>query len=184
MPANHSFHPSDGSAWTYLCHSLYSDDHGETWKIGETSEPGASESQIAEVSEDLLIQDIRMQTHRKNKRAVRFSRDGGVTWTPLEHDLNRNCPKCQGSIISIPQTGTNLLVVSNPVGWDRSQMTLRSSADGGKTWQGNIVIEPGRSAYSDLVQIDDETIGFLIERGPNNPYEKISFGTHSIDLLR
>ncbi|MFT5130407.1 MAG: sialidase-1 [Rhodothermales bacterium] len=170
MPANHSLHPSDGTSWTYLCHSLYSDDHGETWQIGDSSEPGASETQIAEVSEDLLIQDIRMQTHRRGLRAVRFSKDGGDSWTPLEHHKNRPDPKCQGSIIS----DGNYLISANPASWGRDTMTVYASSDGGKSWPDRRLIYSGPSAYSDLEVSDGGNVICLYEAGIRHPYEGIA----------
>ena len=110
VPANHSYHGSNVKHWEYRCHSLYSDDQGESWEIGQSSSVGASETQIAEAGEDLLIQDIRMQTHKKGVRAIRFSKDGGATWSPLVHDKHRKDPRCQGSVIR----HGDVLISSNP----------------------------------------------------------------------
>ena len=87
-PANHSYLLPDGG-YEYACHALYSDDHGATWRIGAASEPGGNENQIAEAGDDLLIQDIRLQTNRTGCRAYRYSRDGGAT---LGHDAERPPP--------------------------------------------------------------------------------------------
>lgn len=177
LPVNHSVHYSDGRRWEYRCHSIVSDDQGETWQIGESSDPGGSETQIAEVGPDRLIQDIRMQTHRKGYRAVRFSNDGGLHWSDLTHDRLRPCPKCQGTIIAIPGESPQLnrLVSANPKGPGRSHLTVYESRDGGERWEAMTLITEAPAAYSDLVGIAKNEIGCLYETGHKSPYERIDF---------
>ena len=50
-------------------------------------------------------------------------------------------------------------------GRSRENLTLRMSYDDGKTWPVARVLEPGRSAYSDLAVLTDGTILCLYERG-------------------
>lgn len=178
VPANHSIHYDDGEKWEYRCHSVYSDDFGVTWKIGESSEPGASETQIAEAGTGLLIQDIRMQTHRKGVRALRFSEDGGESWSPLKHDSSRFDPKCQGSVISVLLDGSEKrkLISSNPSSQKgRENLTAYESGDGGATWKKLVALHQGPSAYSDLVEIGDGKFACLFEAGEISPYERIVF---------
>jgi len=170
VPANHSYHGSDVKRWEYRCHSLYSDDQGETWEIGQSSSVGASETQIAEAGEDLLVQDIRMQTHKKGVRALRFSKDGGATWSPLVHDKYRKDPRCQGSMIR----HGDILISSNPNSSKREKMTLYVSKDQAKSWEEVALIYPDASAYSDLEVTEDNQVVCLYENGIENPYERIS----------
>ena len=170
VPANHSYHGSDVKRWEFRCHSLYSDDHGKTWKTGQSSAVGASETQIAEAGEDLLIQDIRMQTHKKGVRAVRFSEDGGATWSPLVHDKYRKDPRCQGSMIR----HGDVLISLNPNSSKREKMTLYVSKDQAKSWQRVALVYPNGSAYSDLEVTDDNQVVCLYENGIKSPYERIS----------
>ncbi|MEL7337699.1 MAG: sialidase family protein, partial [Planctomycetota bacterium] len=148
VPANHSEHLTNGK-WEYRCHCFYSDDLGESWKIGQVSTAGGNESQIAEVAPNWLIQDIRMQAHGKGKRAFRFSRDGGATWSPLQHDPRRLCPRCQGSVLSIKDSASSVkrLYAANPAGPGRTNLTLYSSVDGAESWRMKQIIHSGPSAY-------------------------------------
>jgi sialidase-1 len=57
----------------------------------------------------------------------------------------------------------------------RTNMTLKSSNDLGKTWSTVKVLNSGASAYSDLTFIDKNTIGCLYEGGKFSPYEGIVF---------
>ena len=166
----------------YACHALYSDDHGATWQIGSASEPGGNENQIAEAGDDLLIQDIRLQTHRTGCRAYRYSRDGGATWDAMQSDRSRPCTRCQGSIISLDQRpdGThNILVASNPAPIERrldlgrrEHLVARISTDGGRTWPRRLVVEPSYAGYSTLIEIDRDRVGIAYDRHP-----RLSFRT-------
>ena len=180
-PANHSY-LLPGGGHEYACHALYSDDGGATWQIGSASEPGGNENQIAEAGDDLLIQDIRLQTHRTGCRAYRYSRDGGATWDAMQSDRSRPCTRCQGSIISLDQRpdGThNILVASNPAPIERrldlgrrEHLVARISTDGGRTWPRRLVVEPSYAGYSTLIEIDRDRVGIAYDRHP-----RLSFRT-------
>ena len=45
----------------------------------------------------------------------------------------------------------------------RERLAIRSSTDGGKTWQEQQVLYQGSAAYSDLVRLEDDRIGCLFE---------------------
>jgi len=188
VPANHSYLEEDGTS-VYACHSLYSDDKGETWKIGSTSGPGGNETQIAEVADDLLMQDIRLQTHLTGCRAYRYSRDGGETWDEMRTDESRPCTKTQGSIISLSQRPDgvhNTLLVCNAAPIEtrravnqREHLVVRMSTDGGKTWPRSYVVEPASAGYNTLVEIDEHRIGVFYDRRP-----RTSFRTFYLEDLR
>ena len=162
VPANHSVFEAGRN--TYRSHCLYSDDGGRTWKLGESAGPGSNESQIAEAGENLLYQNMRMQSHGKGVRAFRYSEDGGATWTDLEHDPALKCPVCQGSVIR-DYSAPHRLIFSNPATGGRNGMTIRVSEDGGKTWPFHRLVRKTSSAYSDLVITADDRIGILYEGG-------------------
>ena len=182
IPANHSSHGAKETPWEYRCHCLYSDDHGTTWLIGEPSSAGANETQIAEAGVDLLIQDIRMQTHGQGVRAVRYSENGGVTWSALTHDISRKDPRCQGSVISHDE----VLISSNPNSSNygkRENLSVYVSHDHGQNWRNVISLYPGPSAYSNLAVTDDGNLACLFEAGERSPYEGIFCAFLPIDEL-
>lgn len=173
VPANHS-----DAERVYRSHCLYSDDHGESWQLGSTAGDGSNESQIAEVRPDMLVHNMRMQTHGKGFRGVRYSRDGGETWSDLEHEEGLVCPRCQGSIVR-DYGKEKLLFFSNPAAIPRARrgMTIKASLDGGKTWPYGKPVYDGPSGYSNLVVVTDRTIGILFEAGDNDIAEGIFFAS-------
>jgi len=179
-PANHTIvENQDSQTNIFRSHSIYSDDQGITWHLGESSSPGGNESSIAEAGTDLLYQSIRMQSHRKDVRGTRYSKDGGTSWTPITHDPNLPCPKCQGSVIR-DYSKPNRLIHSNPgTSKERTSMTIRISDDGGKSWPRSKLIHGPSSAYSDLSINADNQIAILYEAG-NTSYsaEGIVFELH------
>ena len=152
-------------------HVIYSDDRGETWKIGGIAEEKTNESAVAELSNGELVLNMRSY-HDRNRRAVQRSQDGGLTWGKLELDEALIEPVCEGSLIS---AGAERLIFSNPASTARKNMTVRESEDGGHTWTKSRVIHEGPAAYSSLVLLKNKTIGLLYERGEKRAYEQITF---------
>ncbi len=62
-------------------------------------------------------------------------------------------------------------------------MTVRVSRDACKTWSKGKVLHDGPSAYSDLTELSDGTVGCLYERGEKGPYENIFFARSSLSWL-
>jgi sialidase-1 len=160
-------------------HVIYSDDRGETWKIGGIAEARTNESAVAELKNGELVLNMRSY-HGKNRRAVQRSRDGGLTWSPLVLDDALIEPVCQASMIAVGK----LLLFSNPAATTRTRMTLRLSEDGGRSWKASRVLWEGPSAYSSLATLSGGSAGILYELGAAKPYERIAFRRFEIGWLR
>ncbi len=160
-------------------HVIYSDDRGETWKIGGSAEEKTNESAVAELKDGSLLLNMRSY-HGKHRRAIQRSRDGGMTWVPLEFDDALIEPVCEASLISI---GHGRLVFANPAATTRSHLTVRLSKNDGASWSASRLLYEGPSAYSSLTKLPDGTIGLLYERGDRSPYEQITFARFDIYAL-
>jgi sialidase-1 len=57
----------------------------------------------------------------------------------------------------------------------RVNLTLRTSQDGGRTWQNAKTLSGLPAAYSDLAEIDANTIGVLYETGDFSAYSRLEF---------
>ncbi len=164
VPSNYSVKKGGNVVYEGSC--FYSDDMGETWEIGEsaTSNYRANESAIAEAGPNLLVQSFRAQ-NGAGQRLLRMSKDGGKTWTtekPAE-EIAHNV--CQGSIIS-DESKKKVLYISAPGAKNkREDITIYASANSGKSWPCAYTIRKGSHGYSNLVEVDKQTLGILYESG-------------------
>lgn len=159
-----------------LSHVIYSDDHGETWKIGGIAEEKTNESAVAQAKDGSLVLNMRSY-HGKNRRAVQRSKDGGLTWSALQLDDTLIEPVCQASLIAI---GRGMMLFSNPAATKRTHMTIRLTKDDGRTWSASKLLHEGPAAYSSLAMLKDKSIGLLYERGEQKAYERITFARFDV----
>jgi sialidase-1 len=159
-----------------LSHVFSSDDHGRTWTLGGTVDKHTDECPLVELANGELLINMRNywgrdggRPDRGGRRAVARSRDGGLTWSPLEFDAALIEPVCQASLIAIKRPGRvsqPLLVFSNPASATaRHDLTVRLSGDNGKSWPVAILVDAGPSAYSCLAPLAAGRVGLLYERG-------------------
>lgn len=143
--------------------TIYSDDHGKTWQYGSAITP-TSELQMAEVSNDALILNMR----NKTKRRVSYSYDGGVSWAAMTEDAFLVAPTngCQGSVLGCD----SVLFFTCPAGGalgngfdDRYDMTLWRSLNDGKSWGQRYIIDTEASGYSCLSALPDGSMAMIYE---------------------
>jgi len=161
-------------------HLIYSDDLGNTWKLGGTvKKSGGNESSVVELKDGDLMLNMRNYNRNESKtRSYAISKDGGETLSEMEYIPELIEPICQGSTLNYLNKGkiSHKILFSNPASIDkREKMTIKLSKDNGKTWPYAKLIYSGPSAYSDLVNLRKGNIGLLFEYGENNPYERIGF---------
>ncbi len=154
-------------------HVIFSDDAGQTWKLGGVVGPDCNECQIVELSDGRLALNIRSYRGAKG-RLVAHSADGGESFGELFVDPVLVEPVCQASILKLPQEKATL-VFSNPASTRRENMTVKLSLDNGRSWPYAKVLHAGPAAYSCLTPLPDGTLGCLYECGDRSPYERIVF---------
>jgi sialidase-1 len=180
IPANHSYDDPEGSIrngpYGYGAHVLYSDDHGETWKMSQSIKPGCNESQVTELSDGTLVMNMRSY-NTQHCRAVSFSNDGGETWSEIGHDYQLVESVCQASILNCGQVdGKQMHLFLNPaVPSGRNHLTLKISFDDCRSWSNGKLVYAGPSAYSCLTKLPDGRIGMFFEAGKKSAYEKLIF---------
>lgn len=172
----------------YYSHVIYSDDRGATWELGGRSpEPFVNECEVVELSNGNLMLNMRNYDRSKRARQVAISEDGGATWIDQHFDATLVEPICQASIRRVGKVrgkGKKQILFSNPASArGRVNMTVRLSEDDGGTWGRSLVLHAGASAYSDLAVLDGGRIACFYERGVENPYESIWFGTFGLGDL-
>jgi len=158
-------------------HVIYSDDHGQSWQIGGTTDKNTSESRVLETADGWLYINCRSTLPANEKgsyfRRVAWSNDGGESFPPLVHDAALPEPVCEAglcryTLASGSGKGKNRVVFSNPgneKGGERHHLALRMSYDECRTWPVARVIYGGPSSYSDLCVAPDNTVCCLYEKG-------------------
>ncbi|WP_223713531.1 sialidase family protein [Niabella beijingensis] len=180
IPANHSYDDPKGDLrngpFGYGAHVLFSDDHGRTWQKSQPIRPGCNESQVTELSDGTLVMNMRSY-NRKQSRAISYSKDGGLTWTPIEHDFQLVESVCQASLLNFGQhEGKPMHLFLNPaVPVGRTHLTLKTSFDDCKSWSNSKLIYKGPGGYSSITKLNNGAIGMLFEAGRKSPYEKMIF---------
>lgn len=174
---------------TYHSQLIYSDDKGETWKLGGiVSKHGGNESSVVELENGDLMLNMRNYNREESKsRSYVISEDGGETVSEMQYLPELIEPICQGSTLNYMKNGkiSNNILFSNPASTDkREKMTIKLSQNNGTTWPYAFLVYPGPAAYSDLVNLPDGYIGLLYEYGTNNAYEKIGFTSISFETLK
>ena len=167
-----------------FCGTIYSDDHGKTWKAGEVAVPNEgifhhpNESMLA-TFDDGQVMLITRSVSEPNRKIVTKSKTGIGDWgTPQFHPQLLE-PVCMASILSVPSRDGDeeLVLFTNPhsVARDkkgeevpagrgkRRNLTIKLSRDRGATWEVSRTIDEGPSAYSDLAFLPDGTILCLYE---------------------
>lgn len=169
---------------------IYSDDGGLTWNLGAVDKQAtevAGENTVVELTDGRLFVSTRggpREFDDPGHRGFTVSSDGGETFdAPVVSDPRLPSPIIQASTLRWAATdqgdATDRILFSAPAHpAAREVMTIRSSFDEADTWESwneGKVVSWGPAAYSDLVAIDDETIGLAYEAGGFSPYEEIRF---------
>ncbi|MET7685330.1 exo-alpha-sialidase [Streptomyces sp. NPDC005423] len=175
---------------------VVSDDDGDHWKIGATdSYPIAadgtwrqkpSELTLAERADGSILVSGREQDGTDlGHRTQTVSRDGGDSFTAPFHTLpDLYAPMVQGSVLRL---GDRILL-SCPGDPDRRRtMMIRSSYDGGRTWDSvdrGSVVTTDWSGYSDMARISGDTVGLIYEGGAVDARDEIRFARFDEAWLR
>jgi sialidase-1 len=172
-------------------YAVFSDDRGASWRFGGNV-PGAfvadGRSQINEVQMvEMNDGSVRLNSRQFAGAKVRktsVSRDGGLTWSPVEDVPDLRDPSCNSGLLrhSFGTTPGNagLILYSGPDSMTRSNGTIHLSRDDGATWSVKRVLWPGSFAYSALVKLPDGTVGCLFE---TDNYGRIGFARVGMDWL-
>jgi sialidase-1 len=135
----------------------FSDDHGETWRLGEEI-PKGNESAVACLADGTVLFHSRSTPHRLSG----ISRDGGVTIASLSSHHELPDPSDNGSLCVLR---SGYVVCTHNHDHDLRRRTVaKRSSDGGLTWPEAVVIETDSSAYSTSCELKDGRIGVLFER--------------------
>ncbi|OIJ67841.1 sialidase family protein [Streptomyces mangrovisoli] len=175
---------------------IVSDDHGATWHAGATdtwpiADDGTwrqkpSELTLTERTDGSLLVSGREQDGTDlGHRTQAVSRDGGGSFTAPFRDLpDLYAPQVQCATLGMDRR----ILLSCPADPDRRRtMMIRSSYDGGRTWDSvdrGTVVTADWSGYSDMVRVDHDTVGLEYEAGAVAATDEIRFARFTEDWLQ
>lgn len=152
----------------YGSHVIYSDDHGQSWRVGGIApDYKVNECEVVELSDGRLLLNMRNYDSAVHARQIAFSDDGGATWHSQRHDEVLIEPRCQASLrraLAPTVNSAGLILFSNPASENRRErLTVRGSTDDGASWPLALELHRGSGAYSCLAALPDGAIGCLYE---------------------
>ncbi|MER5576665.1 sialidase family protein, partial [Streptomyces massasporeus] len=175
---------------------VVSDDGGDSWRVGATDtwpigQDGVfrqkpSEVTLTERADGALLVSGREQDGTDlGHRSQTVSTDGGDSFaTPFRDLPDLYTPQVQGATLRL---GDRMLL-SAPADPDRRRtMMIRSSYDGGRTWESvdrGTVVTTDWSGYSDMAAVGGTTVGLLYEGGAVDARDEIRFARFTEDWLK
>lgn len=102
---------------TYHSQLIYSDDKGETWKLGGiVNEHGGNESSVVELKNGYLMLNMRNYNREESKtRSYAISKDGGETVSQMSYLPELIEPICQGSTLNYMKRERSATTFYSPI---------------------------------------------------------------------
>lgn len=194
VPARHREDTGKGRLRSFA-HCFFSDDHGASWKLGGTIGINTSECQFVELNDGSVRVISRNESSEDSPDNLRhltaISKDGGVTWSAAQRLEQLITPRCHGCV---ERFDTRTLLFSSPASpirhkehpYGRYNLTVRISRDDGASWNAGRTIWPHPGSYSDIVVLDDQTIGYIYERadkGSTHYWDELHFARFNLEWL-
>ncbi len=161
-------------------YSVYSDDHGATWKKGANVGDRMDENKTVELSDGRVLLNSRDNANQ-GYRKVAISTDGGATYGPVTQDTELPDPANNGAISRMfpdaapgSADAKKLIFTNANSKTGRENVSARVSCDDGATWPGVRTIRSGFSAYSTVTRMGNGKFGVLYE---GNYTDNMTFST-------
>lgn len=166
--------------------TIFSDDHGETWKYGSAfghEGQNLNESRMVELENGDIYLNARYVNNssdeKNNYRCTAISHDKGINWADIQIDKNFPLSNpCDAGLVRIKDTRENqnlILYSKNESNEGRKNLIVRLSYDEGKSWPVSKRIDEGPAWYSDLAVLPDKTILLVYETGLKGPVYCVRF---------
>ncbi|MGS0692747.1 ImpA family metalloprotease [Shewanella sp. 30m-9] len=153
----------------YYTGSVYSDDNGATWQLGELAPiSGPTESEIVELEDGQLMISARNDGNEVSGARIWLrSSDGGISWSRDNSVTGINITKVDTSLVRYRAVKDgdmqNQLIFSGPKGSGRNNLALWSSLDEGKTYSPPYTLASGHAGYSAAIKLANDGVGILYE---------------------
>lgn len=143
--------------------TVYSDDKGETWHLGELIDKeymkDPSETALAELADGSVMINIRHESPTK-RRIIAYSSNGSDGWHDFKFADDLADPICMGGMVSY--NGKVYFVNCNSED-ERENLTLYETHDNGVSWK-NLAMISEPAGYSDIaISPDGKKVYILFE---------------------
>ncbi len=210
IPCDHRIGEAGRDAGKLGAHTILSDDHGQSWRLGAIDDTyddplNANETTVVELNDGRLYFSTRDQNGTaRGSRGEGWSGDGGSTFS-LTGDTGWKNFRPAPAIIDPPVVQSALVRAlskldgdkrdlilfsgpddNGPSGKGRSDMRIRYSIDEAQTWQDGPLLHVGPAAYSDMARLNPNQVGIVFEAGPTgekNAYASIVYTVIELDKL-
>jgi sialidase-1 len=179
MCANHidplAHHPS-------VLSTLYSDDRGVTWHLGEmidkTYMKDPSETALVELADGTVMINIRHEAPRR-RRMIAYSADGSKGWHGFHFEEMLPDPICMGGMAAKNGTAYFVNCCSET---KRRHLTVYRTCDGA-VWE-NLAMISEPAGYSDIAVSPDGTQLYVIYEESADPDFRLAFAAFDISKRR
>lgn len=151
----------EDSRYSLSNYLLYSDDEGKTWHLSQKAFDGGDESKIVQLSNGDILMSIRNKHH--GDRYFVVSKDNGLTWTATSRYANLSAPAINGAILLVSHGGREYLLHSLIKGPKRVDGRIYAFDLRDWHWKNYLDVAPGPNAYSDMVLLDKDHLGYISE---------------------
>ena len=166
---------------------VYSDDQGKSWHSSPIVRSNGDEAKVIELSDGSLLVSSRNRAGGANERTFVRSRDGGLTWTAPATWPELKGNSCNTALTRYAPVGSSkdshLLLHTLPTSPTRDHLRIFLSEDEGKTWGYSRELCRGEAVYSEVVILEDGTLGIISEEN-DRPGFDIYFTRVSLDWIR
>ena len=166
---------------------VYSDDQGKSWHSSPIVRSNGDEAKVIELSDGSLLVSSRNRAGGANERTFVRSRDGGLTWTAPATWPELKGNSCNAALTRYAPVGaskdSHLLLHTLPTSPTRDHLRIFLSEDEGKTWGYSRELCRGEAVYSEVVILEDGTLGIISEEN-DRPGFDIYFTRVSLDWIR
>lgn len=168
---------SDGST-AVQAYSVYSDNGGETWQMGQPVGDGMDENKVVELSNGDVM--LNSRPSGAGYRKVAISTDGGETYSTPEDESQLPDPANNGAIARMypdaeeGSADAKILLFTNANSKsNRDNGTIRYSCDDGKTWSSGRTFHSGSMSYSTVTALGNDQFGIFYEGSDKLIFAKV-----------
>ena len=170
-----SYHTEGKRGQVTRSHTIFSDDHGKTWRLGGDAGIGNGECQSLQRKDGSLYLSARTAGGGPFQRSIVNSLDRGKSWSKKAFDESLFDAHCEASLLAlsaqVAKQKSPLWLYCHPAGPTRHNLTVRISRDEGRTWPQSLLIRKADSQYSSMAALRNGSVGVFYDCWEEDNYQ-------------